>query len=189
MRRWPAIGLALAVLWVFVRGVTLELTLLLEEFIIGLLVGVPLAFLLRRFYNPDLPLVGALRSAPPMAVYAALFVRELVTANLDVAYRVLHPSLPIDPTVIELPLRVESDLAVTTIANSITLTPGTLTMDYDAERNVLYVHSIYGRDRESIVAPIRHWEDYALRIFAEPRGPEDPVPAPQDGPGGESNGE
>ena len=94
------------------------------------------------------------------------------------AYRVLAPSMPIEPDVIEVPLRVETDLAITTIANSITLTPGTLTIDYDADRNSLFVHAIDGRDHDAITDPIRTWEDYALRIFDEERDPGDPVPDP-----------
>lgn len=86
--------------------------------------------------------------------------------------------MPINPDVLEVPLRVETDLAITTIANSITLTPGTLTMDYDEERNALYVHAIDGRDRDSVVDPIRTWEDLALRMFDESRDPGDPVPDP-----------
>ena len=198
MRRWPAVGLALALLWLFVRGVSLTPVRLAEEFLIGLAVGVPVAYLFRRFYNREMNAVGALRALPLAVVYIVIFLWELVTANLDVAYRVLHPSLPIEPDVFEVPLRVQSDLAITTIANSITLTPGTLTMDYDAERNALYVHTIAGADRESIVSPIRTWEGYALRIFAEPLSPGDPVPDP-DGPepdrvegddaGGENDGD
>ena len=178
MKRWPVVGVTLAVLWVFVRGVTLEPTLLLEEVLIGLAVGVPMAFVFRRLYNSSFDVPRALRAVPAAVIYAVLFLWELLTANVDVAYRVLHPGMPIDPDVVEIPLRVESDLAITTIANSITLTPGTLTMDYDADRNTLYVHAIATDDPASVIAPIRRWEDYALRIFAEPRAPEDPVPDP-----------
>ena len=83
--------------------------------------------------------------------------------------------MPIRPDVIAIPLRVESDAAVTTIANSITLTPGTLTMDHDAATNTLYVHAIAAKDRESVVSPIRTWEDYALVIF-EGRDPNTEIP-------------
>ena len=187
-RRWPLFGFLLALLWLFVRGVALTPTRLVEEFVIGLLVGLPVAFAARRFYQP---MDGFARTAAaPLyaGLYLLTFLWELLTANVDVAYRVLAPSMPIDPEVIEVPLRVETDLAVTTIANSITLTPGTLTMDYDRNANSLYVHSIDASDRESVVAPIRRWEDYALRIFDEELGPDDPVPdRPSDGgPGSES---
>jgi multicomponent Na+:H+ antiporter subunit E len=122
-----------------------------------------------------------------VARYLVSFVWELLTANLAVAYQVLAPSLPIEPAVVEVPLRVETDLAITTIANSITLTPGTLTMDYDSEANSLYVHTIDGRDRDAIVAPIRAWEDLALRIFDEAADPGDPVPRPRATPATESS--
>lgn len=175
-RRWPVIGLVLAVLWLFVRGVALTPTRIVAEGLTGLAFGLPLAYALRRFYNPRIDVGHVIRSIPLAVVYILLFVRELVTANVDVAYRVLAPSRPISPDVVEIPLRVESDLAVTTIANSITLTPGTLTMDYDDETNSLYVHTINAKDRDAVIAPIRRWEDYALRIFPEDRSPADSPP-------------
>jgi multicomponent Na+:H+ antiporter subunit E len=175
-RRWPVTGLLLAGLWIFVRGVELTPTRIAEEFVIGLLVGLPVAFAVRRLYSEEAAVTRTLRAAPFALLYVATFLRELLTANVDVAYRTLAPSMPIYPAVVEVPLRVRSDLAITTIANSITLTPGTLTMDYDADTNTLYVHSIDGRDRESVVDPIRTWEDYALVIFDEELKPGDPVP-------------
>jgi multicomponent Na+:H+ antiporter subunit E len=175
-RRWPLNGVLLAVLWLFVRGVELTPVRLVEEFVIGLLVGMPVAFAVRRFYASEATVERSVRAAPYAVLYALAFVRELAVANVDVAYRVLAPSMPIHPAVVEVPLRVQTDLAITAIANSITLTPGTLTMDYDSETNALYVHSIDGRDPESIVEPIRTWEDYALVIFDEELKPGDPVP-------------
>ena len=175
-RRWPLFGFLLAVLWLFVRGVALTPTRLVEEFVIGLLVGLPVAFAARRFYQPVDGLARTARVPLYTGLYLLTFLKELATANVDVAYRVLAPSMPMNPEVIEVPLRVETDLAITTIANSITLTPGTLTMDYDRAANSLYVHSIDASDRDSVVAPIRRWEAYALRIFDEELGPDDPVP-------------
>jgi multicomponent Na+:H+ antiporter subunit E len=177
-KRWPINGLLLAILWLFVRGVPLDPVRIGEEFLIGLLVGMPLAFVVRRFYAPSLPVTRSLRIAPYAALYLVVFLKDLVVANLSVARVVLSPSLPIQPAVVEVPLRVETDAGITTIANSITLTPGTLTMDYDADRNSLFVHAITAPDPESIVDPIRTWEDYALVIFDERRTPGDPVPDP-----------
>ncbi|MFC7128627.1 Na+/H+ antiporter subunit E [Haloferax chudinovii] len=198
-RRWPVSGLVLAVLWLFVRGVELTPQRLLEEFIIGLGVGMGIAFFFRRFYGDEAPVTRSLRVAPYAALYLATFLWELLTANVDVAVRTLSPSMPIDPAVVEVPLRVRTPLAITTIANSITLTPGTLTMDYDDETNSLYVHSIDGSDLDGILEPIRRWEDYALIIFDEELKPGDPAPqagvrpadggdAPAAAPGGEQHG-
>ena len=178
MRRWPVIGVILAVLWLFVRGVALTPSTVLGEFLIGLVAGLPIAFVFRRMYTARIDGAALVRAIPAAVVYVVLFVKELVIANLDVAYRVLWPSMPIRPAVIRLPLRVEKDIAITTIANSITLTPGTLTMDYDEKRNALYVHAIYCDDPTDVTAPIRNWEDYALRIFDEAADPSESAPPP-----------
>ncbi|WP_440991133.1 Na+/H+ antiporter subunit E [Haloarchaeobius baliensis] len=182
-RKWPAIGVALAVLWLFVRGVHFidEPGLAVGEFIIGLAVGLPIAYGIRGIYAPTYGLRRSLSVLPAAAIYIGLFLWELVTANVDVAWRVLSPSMPIEPSVVEVPLRVESAVAITTIANSITLTPGTLTMDYDEERNSLFVHALAATDEESVVEPIRRWEDYALVIFDEPLSPGSPVPDTEGG--------
>ncbi|NEU59270.1 Na+/H+ antiporter subunit E [Halorussus sp. MSC15.2] len=188
-RKWPVIGVLLAVLWLFVRGVSLDPAAVLGEFLIGLALGLPVAFAFRRFYTERTSLTRNLRAAPYALLYVGVFLKELATANFDVAYRVLAPSMPIDPDVVVVPLRVETDAAITTIANSITLTPGTLTMDYDDETNTLYVHGITGRNREAVVEPIRTWEDYALVIFDEDRKPGDPVPeVPLPSRGGRADG-
>jgi len=176
MRRWVLMTILLAVLWLFLRGVPLEARVVAGELFIGLVVGGLIAFGFRRL-NPGVADVGyGIRAAPYAILYVIAFLKELIVANLDVAYRVLAPSMPIDPVVLYIPLRVERPVAISTIANSITLTPGTLSMDYDEDANALYVHTIYGRDPEGTVAPIRRWEDYALVIFDEERNPGDPAP-------------
>ncbi|MFB6087649.1 MAG: Na+/H+ antiporter subunit E [Haloarculaceae archaeon] len=180
MRRWPVLGVALAVLWLFVRGPSLTAVRLAEEGLIGLGVGLPIAFVFRRFYRTDIAFVERAVALPSALIYLVLFLWELLTANLDVAYRVLAPSMPIEPDVVEVPLRVETDVAITTIANSITLTPGTLTMEYESRTNTLYVHAIDGRDHDAVREPIRRWEDYALRIFDEDHAPSDPAPSPDE---------
>lgn len=176
MKKWPVIGVVLAVLWLFVRGVTLDPTRILGEFLIGLAFGMLIAFMLRRFYTPETNVTRSVQAFPYAGLYIVVFIKDLILANLDVAYRVLLPSMPIEPGVVVVPLRVQTDGAITTIANSITLTPGTITMDYDEETNALYVHSIDATDIDDIVDPIRTWEDYALVIFDEEGKPGDPIP-------------
>lgn len=173
---WRVTAVVLAGLWLFVRNVPLTPRALVGEFLIGVAVGVPIAYGTRRLYGDTVNLPQAARSLPFAIGYVVVFLWDVVKANLDVAYRVLAPWMPVEPAVIVLPLRVESDLAVTTIANSITLTPGTLTLEHDPSNNTLLVHTIDGRDRDAVVAPIRRWEDLALVIFDEPSNPGDPAP-------------
>lgn len=177
VRTWPVIGAVFAVLWVFVRGMPLTPISLVRGLLAGLLVGLPVAFVFRRLYSKEIDLGRSVRALPYAGLYLGAFSWELLRANVDVAYRVLSPGMPIEPEVILIPLRVESDIAITVIANSITITPGTVTLDYDAETNALYVHGVNGRDPEAIAAPIRNWEDYALELFDEDASPSDPPPA------------
>ncbi|MBZ6495971.1 Na+/H+ antiporter subunit E [Natrinema longum] len=176
VRTWPVIGIVFAVLWVFVRGFPLTPISLVRGLLAGLVVGLPVAFVFRRLYGKHVDLGRGVRVLPYAGRYLGAFTWELLRANLDVAYRVLSPGMPIEPEVILVPLRVESDIAITVIANSITITPGTVTLDYDDETNALYVHGVNGRDPEAIAEPIRTWEDYALELFDEDASPSDPAP-------------
>ena len=176
VRRWPVTGVTFAVIWVFVSGPELAPVPLLRAAVAGLVVGLPVAYVFRRLYTPVIDLSGTVRAIPAAARYVSVFVKQIIAANFDVAYRVLAPGMPLEPQVILVPLRVETALGVTIIANSITVTPGTVTLDHDPEENALYVHVIDGRDIEGVVATIREWEDYALRMFNEPADPGEPAP-------------
>ena len=79
-------------------------------------------------------------------LYAPLFLWEMLKANLDVAYRVLHPKRPIRPGIVRTKTRLKSNLGKVTVANSITLTPGTITLEVDGDD--LYIHWIYVRETE-----------------------------------------
>ena len=175
-RTWPVAGVLFGILWVFVQGPPLEPEPLVGSLLIGLVVGFPMAFVFRRLYEDNMELRRSLRGVPYVVLYVLTFIREAIVASLDVTYRVLAPSGPAEPEVILIPLRVQTDLGVTTIANSITMTPGSLTLNYDPEENAVYIHVIDGSDPEDIVDPIREWENYALVIFDEELSPSDPAP-------------
>jgi multicomponent Na+:H+ antiporter subunit E len=82
------------------------------------------------------------------ALYVPYLLFEIVKANVEIAYVVLHPDLPIDPEVVEFDAAVWSALPVTTLANSITLTPGTLTVD--VSRRHFTVHTLTEGSREGL---------------------------------------
>jgi multicomponent Na+:H+ antiporter subunit E len=175
-RRWFVAGVLFAVLWVFVRGAALTPRSLAANFLTGLFVGLPVAFVFRRLYEEEVDLAQTVGAIPYVVAYVVVFSKEVVVANLDVAYRVLRPTPQFEPQVVLVPLRVQTALGITTIANSITITPGTVTLDHDPDENALYVHMIDGRDPDEVVEPIRVWENYALEIFDEELSPDDPPP-------------
>lgn len=102
------------------------------------------------------------------AYYIPVFVWEMIKANLDVAYRVLHPGLPIRPGIVKVKTNLKSEAGRTFLANSITLTPGTLSVDIDEENGFLYIHWIWVKDTDIEKATeliVRRFEKILARIF------------------------
>jgi multicomponent Na+:H+ antiporter subunit E len=79
-------------------------------------------------------------------IYLFIFIWECIKANFDVAYRVLHPRMPIRPGIVKVKMNLKSDLAKMLLANSITMTPGTISVDIID--NDLYIHWIYIRSED-----------------------------------------
>lgn len=75
-------------------------------------------------------------------IYIFVFLWECLKANLDVACRVLHPSLPINPGIVKVKTNLKTETGLTFLANFITLTPGTFTVDIDRDEGILYIHWI-----------------------------------------------
>ena len=99
--------------------------------------------------------------------YIVIFLWECLKANVDVAFRVLHPDLPIRPGTVKIKTCLRSDIGLTLLANSLTLTPGNTTIDVDKAAGALYVHRLFIRDGldESIPAAMR-FESILKRIFS-----------------------
>lgn len=101
-------------------------------------------------------------------IYIPVFFWHMLVANLDVAFRVLHPACPVKPGIVKVKTALKTDTARAFLANSITLTPGTMTVDVDED--VLYVHwiDVFG-DGEDIEANtkviVAKFEKYLMRIF------------------------
>lgn len=75
-------------------------------------------------------------------IYFFSFLWEMIKANIHVAYLVIHPGVPIKPGIVKIKTGLKKDAAITVLTNSITLTPGTLTVDINPENNDIYVHWI-----------------------------------------------
>jgi multicomponent Na+:H+ antiporter subunit E len=114
----------------------------------GLTAGLVAALLAPIVFGRQPSLSRILVQSARMLVYAAYLLWEITKANFQIAYVVLHPSLPIDPKVVDFRAAVWGDTPVTTLANSITLTPGTLTVDV-TDRSFV-VHSLTRGAREDL---------------------------------------
>ena len=105
--------------------------------------------------------------------YIPVFLWEVFKANIDVAYRAMHPDLPIKPGIVKVRTSLESDIACTMLANSITLTPGTMSVDIDMKESVLYIHwiDVQAQDTEAASrAIVERFERLLRRIFEEEAG-------------------
>jgi multicomponent Na+:H+ antiporter subunit E len=101
-----------------------------------------------------------------LVVYAVEFIGYVIKANFDVAYRVLNLYLPIRPGIVKVRTKLKTDMARTFLANSITLTPGTLTVDCVGDH--LYIHwiNIVSEDpQEETEIIVRKFERLLERIF------------------------
>jgi len=100
--------------------------------------------------------------------YIPLFMWECLKANIDVALRVLNPTLPINPGIVKVKTTLKSDTGLTFLANSITLTPGTLCVDIDPEEGALYIHWIDVQSQDITVATqkiVSKFENVLKKIF------------------------
>ncbi len=92
---------------------------------------------------------------PKTIAFIFFFLYELIKANLQVAYDVVTPKFYMQPGIVKVPLDAKSDLEITLLANLISLTPGTLSLDVSNDKKVLYVHAMYVSDKEKFIQNIK----------------------------------
>lgn len=147
----------LALVWAMAGGV-ISLGSLAFGFLVGMLV-----------LHVAGPVLGDHRYAVRFFLAAGLFLfflRELVRSSVRVAVDVLKPRLSMRPAVVAVPLELTSDAQITLLANLISLTPGTLSVDVADDKSCLYVHAMYGADAEAIRRGIKaDFEDRIREVF------------------------
>ena len=156
----------LCILFTFVLWLLLTWSLEVREVLVGAMMAILVATLLAHIYPDNMLAALDPRRWFWMAVYIPYFLYLCVRSNLDVAYRVLHPDLPIRPGIVKVRTTLRSEMARTFLANSITLTPGTLSVDIDGQD--LYVHwiCVQGEDPDQHTARIvKPFEGLLRRIF------------------------
>ncbi|MFP4178882.1 MAG: Na+/H+ antiporter subunit E [Spirochaetaceae bacterium] len=134
------------------------------------LAGGVVALLLAVLPLGSIPVFSEIRWNPKSLVYAVIylfiFFFELIKSNIDVAFRVLHPTLPISPGIVKVRTRLQSRMGRMALANSITLTPGTITVETKGE--YFYIHWIDVRARnieETTENIVSKFEKYLEVIF------------------------
>ncbi len=127
------INVLLAIVWMAVTG-----TYSLLNMAFGFLLGVFALSLIRE----QVGTVGYFTRLRKVAVLALVFLYELVMSTIRVAITVLSPNMNLKPGIFAYKLEVDRDIEITILANLITLTPGTLSVDVSEDKQYLYVHAI-----------------------------------------------
>jgi multicomponent Na+:H+ antiporter subunit E len=150
-------NLLVALVWVFLKG---EFNLV--NLVWGYILGAGILFLFSQI--------------PPGKVYtkkilgfiglAMVFLVELYKANLSVLKVVLSGNTRPPSGIVAYPLEVKSDWGITVLANLITLTPGTISMEVAPDRKTLYIHALEVDDPQDVVAGIKEsFEKRVLEVF------------------------
>lgn len=151
------INILLALAWGAVTGSFAEVNLLF-----GFLLGTFALYIIREQVGTS----RYTRRLWQIVSLALLFVYELLLSALRVAVIVLRPKIELKPGIIAYPLTVDRDFEITMLANLITLTPGTLSVDVSEDRKTLYVHCIDVPDKQATIDDIKNgFERKILEVF------------------------
>lgn len=156
MRRWvpqPVLSLALLATWVMLSN-----RVGLREVLAGALLGLGIPHLTRSFWP-------GLRLARPLLIaqYLGALLRDIAVANIEVALLVLGPKKRLRPAFVRYPLELENEFAAILLASTISLTPGTVTVDVDLEGRTLLIHCLNAPDPEALVCRIRRTYESRLK--------------------------
>ncbi len=160
--RLPALIIWLTFVWAFLWG---------DFGPASLVAGVAVAVLVVWIGRPADVHGMQLTSFHPLSalVFVGYFAVQLVKSNLQVAWIVISPRPHVRTAIVEVPMHVASDGIVTVVANAVTLTPGTLTVDVHASDDgtppVIYVHVLQFDDVGSVRADVLRLERLAVRAF------------------------
>ncbi len=160
-RRWIAAPLMSCVL--FAVWLLLNNTLSAGHVVLAALFAIAVPWLTERL-RPTRP-----RFARPRVIMrlAAVVLRDIVVANIDVARRILGPEHAITPGFVWIPLALRDPHAIVSLAGIISLTPGTLSVDVTTDRRYLLVHAFHLDDEAALVTTIKARYEAPLREIFE----------------------
>ncbi len=152
------LNILLALIWAMLNGEVNP-----SNLIAGFGVGYLILFAARRAlgHSPYFERISTLIR------FIAFFLYELVASNLRVALDVLTPKHSMTPRIIAIPLDAKSDAEITLLANLISLTPGSLSLDVSADKKVIYAHVMYSKDADAARRDIKNGlERWVLKLFS-----------------------
>lgn len=132
------IYILLVLTWVLLWG-TFDLRTLSTGIAYG---AICLAIVLQLYRRRPWPSRRGLARTGRVLQLGAVFLIELVRSTLEVTVEVLRPRIRVKPAIVAVPLDAKTDVQITALANLVSLTPGTLSIDVSSDRKVLFVHAL-----------------------------------------------
>lgn len=149
----PLMSVVLLMSWLWMNN-----TLAPGHVVLGALLGFAIPLFTRRFWPEPLPLAGPLK----MVAFLALVMCDIVIANVQVARVILGPRRNLQPGFVRVPLDLRTDFAITVFASTISLTPGTVSVELAPDRRFLYVHLLSSAEPEQVTHTVK--QRYERRI-------------------------
>jgi len=139
----------------------------IDELITGIFISFILSLVLFRDYlTLGLPNFSIKRLIF-FFIYLIVLFWEIIKANFDVAYRIIHPRMPIKPGIVIIKTKLKSNIAKLALANSITLTPGTFTLDIVDDRLLIHWINVKTTDIDKDTKIISEKFEKYLKIIFE----------------------
>lgn len=150
-------NLLLTIVWIALSG----------DFSMGsMLTGLVFGYLVIALIQNQFPAFhGYGKRVPRLISFVFYFLKELLVANTRVAFDVLTPPWHMKPGLIAVELEAKTDLEIAFVANLISLTPGTLSLDISDDRRVLYIHAMFLGDEKALREELHELESRALAVL------------------------
>lgn len=122
----------------------------------NLLIGILLGYLILAFAGSTVGAQGYAVRVWKRLGFLLFYLKELLMSNLRVARDVIRPRSHANPAIVAIPVEGLSPTQITLLANLITMTPGTLSIDTSDDRRTLYIHAMFVDDVQALRDEIEH---------------------------------
>lgn len=154
----PVLSAMLLVIWLLLAN-----ALSPGQILLGALLGWAVPLYTARFWPDEVKI----RKPLVLMRFAGVVLYDILIANLVVARLILGPTGRLRPAFIEMPISLRSEVAISLFANTVSLTPGTMSAYLSADRRTLVIHSLHVTDTAALIATIRERYETPLREILE----------------------
>lgn len=153
----PLLTLALWAMWLLLNN-----TLAMGHVVLGLILAILIPWFSQRFWPERI----CIHQPLTLLRFIGIVMWDILVANITVARWVMGPNDKLQPAWLSIPLDIQSPLGISLLANTISLTPGTVSCDLSADQRTLLVHALHVEDRSAAIAEMkRRYEQPLMEVF------------------------